>query len=529
VLAVNDRTTDRLTVPELVEKMAVLYPNAVAIWTPARTLTYSQLKVESSALAAALQNLPLDPASPVALVMPNIAEAYVAYFAIARTGRRILPLNPRLTEREFDAAMLRWAPELAICGGSTKDGSVTDKVLSLARRPPCVISADSGRHSGNLGLLPPFDVMVDGGGTKRSIQTLEPVPDDDWLIQLTSGTTAEPKGVRLGHGQCVRMGYEIGRRLGLQPGDRYFVCNPVHHLGATNFGLLAAITHGATYYTTPYFEPDEVLDIMTRERCTVHQGIASHYLVEIASPRLIAEALSLRTITVGGGPDMASRIRLAFQSDGIVQRYGSSESGGAPICGAHSDSLTSRLDTMGRPLPGVQVRIAEPDTGRVLSPGHEGEIQIRGWSVMRGYVNDEAATAAAIDGSGWLHTGDLGRLNSDGNLIFTSRMVDILRVGGENVAAREIEGVLESHPSVRQAHVVPLPHPILNEVPAAFVELQPGATFDPDALSAHCSANLARFKRPAMIWRVAEGAWPMTGPGKVRKSALRDLALEYTR
>jgi acyl-CoA synthetase (AMP-forming)/AMP-acid ligase II len=184
---------------------------------------------------------------------------------------------------------------------------------------------------------------------------------------------------------------------------------------------------------------------------------------------------------------------------------------------------------MGRPLPGVEIRIAATDTGSILSSGREGEIQIRGWSVMKGYANDHAATSAAVDPDGWLHTGDLGSLDVNGNLIFTSRMLDILRVGGENVAAREIEGVLESHAAVREAHVVPVPHPILNEVPAAFVELIPGVAFEPEALSAYCAARLARFKRPAMIWQVPKGGWPTTGPGKVSKSALRKLAREYTR
>lgn len=529
VIPLSDRPAPLLTVPELMEATAALYPDAVAIWTPAREITYSQLATEAESLAAALQDRCGDADAPVAIVIPNIAEAYVAYFAIARTGRRILALNPRLTDRELDAAISRWSPELVICGGVTKDGSVTDKVLSLARRPPIVVSADSTTHSSTSGLVPPFDAVVNGSRHKRSTHHQTPSADDDWLLQLTSGTTAEPKGVRLGHGQCTRMGLEIGTRLGIRPGDRYFVCNPVHHLGATNFGLLAAISHGATYYTMPHFEADEALDIMIRERCTVHQGIGAHYLVEMASPRLIPQELSLRTITVGGGPDMTQRVRMAFQSDGVVQRYGSSECGGAPICGAYDETLSNRLNTMGRPLPGVEIRIIATDTGSILSNGHQGEIQIRGWSVMKGYANDDAATSAAVDPDGWLHTGDLGSLDIYGNLIFTSRMLDILRVGGENVATREIEGVLESHPSVREAHVVPVPHPILNEVPAAFVELKPGVTFDPDALAAYCATNLARFKRPAMIWQVAEGGWPTTGPGKVSKSALRRLAREYTR
>jgi fatty-acyl-CoA synthase len=525
----NNPSAAAPSVPLLLKRTSASYPDNVAVWTPARRLTYSQLVAESASLASALRDALGDSDDPVALVMPNIAEAYIAYFAVAQIGRRILPLNPRLTEREMDAAMARWAPELAICGGVTKDGSVTERVLSLRHRPGTIVSSDAARRGGLGGLPPSFDVIVRDSRGSHLDSAKEPAPDDDWLIQLTSGTTAEPKGVRLGHGQCVRMGYEIGRRLGLAAGDRYFVCNPVHHLGSTNFGLLAAIAHGATYYTMPYFEPDEALDIMVRERCTVHQGIGSHYLVEMTSPRLNPQALSLRTITVGGGPELARRIRDAFQSDGVVQRYGSSESGGAPICGSHDDPLPSRLDTMGRPLPGVEVRVADAGAGTVQSSGGEGEIQIRGWSVMKGYLHDAEATSTAIDTDGWLHTGDMGRLDADGNLLFISRLVDILRVGGENVAAREIEAVLESHPSVRQAQVIPIPHSILNEVPAAFVELEPGALFDPQQLAAFCTTNLARYKRPAKIWLITNGDWPMTGSGKVRKGALREMALEYIR
>jgi fatty-acyl-CoA synthase len=515
------------TLGDLLLRTAASSPDLTAIWTPTGQLSYGELAIQSAALASALRGYGFEPGALIAMVMPNVVESLVTFFGVAMAGYRLLPIGPRLQEGEINVILERWAPPLVLCGGTTKEGSVGEKVLSLSACPPTAIWAgQEGEKRPGRSVKLFASLLEDGARGANSVTRQRTVgPDDDCLIQLTSGTTALPKGVRLSHGQCTRMGFEVARRHGLRRGDRYFGGNPNHHLGWTNFVLMPSIAAGATIYTMPNFQADEALDILARERCTVKTGVPAHYLLEMQSPNLNPGQLALRTLTVGGGPPVAMRVREAFQNDGVVQRYGASESGGAPICGRFDDPLETRLNTFGSPLPGIEIRIVNPENGADLPANAEGEIQLRGWSLMRGYAGDPEATGQVIDPDGWFRTGDRGLLRDDGRLIFFGRLRDVLRVGGENVAATEIEAMLERHPSVHKAHVVPVPHPILNEIPAAFVELKRDAACDVEDLKQLCAANLARFKRPAHIWFVDNADLPVTETGKVRKSELTEMAV----
>jgi fatty-acyl-CoA synthase len=206
-----------------------------------------------------------------------------------------------------------------------------------------------------------------------------------------------------------------------------------------------------------------------------------------------------------------------------MQRYGSSETCGAPISNGWDDSLDRRMNTMGTPLPGVEVAIVDRETGEPVPAGVEGEMRLRGWCVMRRYLDDPEATAHAVGADGWLRSGDLGAMDDEGYVRFASRYVDVLKVGGENVAAVEIEQVLESHPAVAAAHVVPVPDPVLAEVPYAFVEIA-SSDYDAEAVLEFCRVRLARFKHPRHLRVIDRAELPLTGSGKVQKFKLRELA-----
>ena len=239
----------------------------------------------------------------------------------------------------------------------------------------------------------------------------------------------------------------------------------------------------------------------------------------LPSSRVSRAPFRLRIAVARGA--VARRVSKVFGPLTIVSTYGSSETAGGPVCTDYLDTSQARLQTSGRPLPGVELTIADPQSGESKNPEDIGEIRIRGWCVMRRYLDDPDATARVIDTDGWYHTGDLGSVDAAGNLKFFSRTQDVVRVGGENVSATEIEQVLLSHPDVNEAYVVATPHRILGEVPVAFVCLAANSSLPgPDTLVGYCTTLLAKFKVPRQILVIESSQVPVVGPGKVNKRAL---------
>ena len=532
------------TVGDLLRRGAQAFGDRVAVWSDGDFLTYAELFRRSARLAAGLTGAGVRPGHRLAIWMPNTVDAFVSYFACALAGGVVVPVNTRLTAFELEKIMdiarpaavfiqeefrgtryldllteTSWFRDPAASGAGELAVRVVVSGPAAGARPGHQEPAAAARR----GLVTLTD-LASGGPAPGSAQDGAPPrqPGDDWIVQFTSGTTSGPKGAVLSHAQSTRMGYELGLRLDLRPGDRFFVANPIYHLGASNFGLLSSLAHGAGYYTLPTFDADRACAVLAAEKCTHLHGIASHYLLEFGSPAFRPAEFALRVITVGGGSALARRAAEVFGRGIVMQRYGSSESSGAPISHAWTDPAAERLSSMGRPLPGVQVAIVDPDTGLPVPAGGTGEIRLRGWCVMQRYLGDPEATAAAVDGDGWLHTGDLGRIDGGGCVVFMGRFSDVLKVGGENVAAAEIEQVIESFPNVRAAHVVAVPDPVLAEVPYAFVEA--AGTIEEAELEAFCAARLSTFKRPRYLRVIGSDAVPLTGSGKVQKFRLRQLA-----
>jgi fatty-acyl-CoA synthase len=525
-------TTPPASVWDLLADAAFDRPDRVAIWVSGETLTYGQLRDRAAALGRALLGHGLRAGDRIALWGPTSTDAIIAFFAAAHARGIFVPLSARLTPREVGDALGRIEPSVLIIDTIAQEGTLASGAVTWIanRRDPDVPSLWTiGPQAPELGpaarSLTQFAASVRTGPRRRDVgdDTLDSVGgrsgEDAFLIQMTSGSTASPKAVLLAQGQCARMGYELGVRFDIGPDDRYFVCNPIHHVGCTNFGLLAALSHRATFYSLRDFDGNAAIAALQEHRCTHHHGIETHYLYEFRSPLLRPGSTSLRVATA---PDnITERLLEAFGPVITVNVYGSSETTASPFCSDHRDPPDLRLQTNGRALPGVEALIVDPDTNEHLPPGRFGEIVIRGWCVMRGYFRDEDATRRVVDAEGWYHTGDLGSLDVDGNLRFMSRIKDFFRVGGENVAAAEVEAVLQAHPGVRVAAVVPLPHEILGQVPVAFV-VDSGSAPSPtsEELVAFCNERLARFKVPRQIHHIPLDELPMTGPGKVKKSEL---------
>ncbi len=511
-------------------------PSQIATWVSGESLTFRHLQRYAIAFGRELIRGGVAPGDRIAVWCPTSREALVTFFAAAYARAIFAPLNPRLTSREASAMLDRLDPRVLVF---TTSYGTTNEPLSgtldwVERRRAAGISAPDlwleGSAPPGLALdarsLTMFlDPPIAAKEMDARLDT-PPVPSDPFLIQMTSGSTAAPKAVLLAQGQCIRMGYELGVRFDMRPGDRYFVCNPIHHVGCTNFGLLTALSHGASFYSLREFTGDAAIAAVQENECTHHHGIEAHYLYELRSPKLRSGVPTVRIAVTPG--DIARNVMEAFGPVTTVSVYGSSETTASPFASDYRDPVELRVTTDGRALPGVEAMIADPETGQTVPAGTVGEIRIRGWCVMLGYFRDPAATSAAIDEQGWYHTGDLGKMDDDGNLTFFARVKDFLRVGGENVAAAEIESVLQSHPSVRTAAVVPVPHEVLGQVPVAFVvDKEDVASTSADELVRYCADKLASFKVPRRIHKLTLDDLPMTGPGKVKKSELERRAVQF--
>jgi fatty-acyl-CoA synthase len=337
-------------------------------------------------------------------------------------------------------------------------------------------------------------------------------PEDILLIQFTSGTTAYPKGAMLTHDNMLRNAWAAGTRVGVRADDRYFNCRPFFHVAGTTLSALMALQFGACLVTLPTFEPGAALEMMERERCTLISGNDTLFQMLMGHADFPRRKLSLRGGWAAAGPQTMRAIIDRMGCRTICAAYGLSEASPNVVMSDWRDPEELRVQGLAKPHEGVELRIVE------------GEIQVRGWSVMRGYCNNPEATAKAFTADGWLRTGDLGSLTADGRLRMTGRLKDVFRVGGENVAPAEVEEVLLAHPAVETAQVIGVPDQRLGEVPCAYVTLKSTAT--EKELLDWCKARCANFRVPRYL-RIVEDfeAIGMTASGKVQKTKLREHAL----
>ncbi len=482
-------------VGETLSRAASDAPSREAVVCGEERADYASLDRAARRVAGGLRLLGVGDGERVAVWLPNGVAWAAAFYGAARVGTCV-PLNVRYRAEELETILAHSSARVLIVDGERQREIVASVAPGLPELRSITTVAELGAAGGT-------DDHAAGGAPA--------------LVQYTSGTTARPKGVVLGHEQVLRNAWELGARLDVRPGDRYASGMPFHHVGGSVLTLLLCAAREATAVTLPRFEAEEMLAAIERERCTHFFGIETMCVLLLERAELDAiDRSALRVAFVGGRRAVLEAVRERL-CPVIVNRYGLTESSGNTCCTAVTDPPEVALDTMGRPLPGLELRIVD------------GEIRIRGWAVTAGYLDDADATRAAFDDEGWLRTGDRGEIDADGRLRFLGRAREMLRVGGENVSAAEIEELVGRHPAVAQVAVVAVEDERLGEVPVAFVELRAGRTADEDELVAFCRERAAGFKTPRRVHLVAPGAWPLTGSGKIRKTALRDEALAAER
>jgi fatty-acyl-CoA synthase len=347
-------------------------------------------------------------------------------------------------------------------------------------------------------------------------------PDDVAYILYTSGTTSTPKGVQLRHGGLIENMWNIGERQHLTPADRMWMgISLFWSFGCAN-ALLAVMTHGGTIVLQESFEAGAALALIERERCTVYYGTPNIALALTEHPDRARRDLSSLRTGAAIGPPPAMQLVMDLGVREICNVYGLTETyGNCNVTDAH-DPAEIRRTTVGRPLPGMEIRIVDRETRRPLPTGEVGEILVRG-HLTPGYYKDPAKNAAAFDAEGFLLTGDLGAIGDDGRLRFRGRIKEMIKTGGINVAPLEVEEVLLGHPAVEQAYVVGLPDARKEEILAAVVVLREGHAVEPEALRAFSRKALAAFKVPREFRLMRRDELPVTATGKVQKFRLAEI------
>jgi acyl-CoA synthetase (AMP-forming)/AMP-acid ligase II len=344
-------------------------------------------------------------------------------------------------------------------------------------------------------------------------------------VIFTSGTTGRPKGAMTTHAQTLRTFATWATIVGLAEGDRYLVVNPFFHTFGYKAGIIACLMQGATIVPEPVFDVDKVLATVAAERITVLPGPPTLYQSILDHPRRAAHDLSSLRLAVTGAAvvpvELVKRMRSELTFSTVLTAYGLTESTGTVTMCRQGDDPETIAETSGRAIPGLEVRVVD-DKDVELARGEPGEIVVRGYTVVAGYFEDPAATAEAISGEGWLHTGDVGVMDDAGNVRITDRKKDMFIVGGFNAYPAEIEGALVRHPGVSAAAVIGVPDARMGEVGCAFVVARPGtdtATL-PGELGAWCRDQMANYKVPRHVEVI--DALPTNASGKVLKTELRE-------
>lgn len=510
------------TTPRLLSSAAERWPDACAIHDGDVRLSYAELDTLRWRATRALMALGIMPGDRVAIWAPNLWEWIVAALAIHSAGGVLVPVNTRMRGNEAGDVLTASGARVLFCIGDFL-GSYYPELL--ARHYPATLehmivlrTARTGA-SGWGDFLLQADKVVEQDARSRADAVM---PDDLSDLMFTSGTTGRPKGVMTAHGQNLRAIAAWGHAMGLMPGERYLVVGPFFHAFGYKAGWLAALMHGVTIVPQTVFDAEAVLARIANERINVLPGPPTLFHSMLAHPRLADFDLSSLRATITGAasipPVLIERMRRELGFKTVLTGYGLTESCGfATLCAAGDDADTI-AHTCGRAMPGIELRCVDA-SGRTVDPGIAGEVWIRGYNVMRGYVNDAESTRDAIDAGGWLHTGDVGTLDQRGYLRITDRLKDMYISGGFNCYPAEIERLLSAHPAIAQVAVVGTPDERLGEVGRAYVVLHRNAVLTGAELISWARGQMSNYKVPCSVVFLPE--LPLSGAGKVLKHQLR--------
>ena len=508
-------------------------------------LTWYEFGEEVDRLARGLMALGVKRGEKIALWATNVPHWVVLMFAAAKIGAILLPLNTNYKEHEMDFALTQSDTENLFIISGYRDCSYVDVIYTLVpelkEQPRGELKSAKYPHLKR--------VMFLGGEKHRGIYSLNEVlslavetPWEDYLkrqsecdvndvvnMQYTSGTTGFPKGVQLTHRNIANDGFWIGACQNLTCRDRVCIPVPLFHCFGCVLGVMSCVNHGSTMVFVEKFDPIQVMMSIEREKCTAVYGVPTMYIAMLDHqlfPKF--DFHSLRTGIMSGSACPVHRMQQVvdrmFMKE-VCNPYGLTESGPVmTMTRSFEPSIERKCQTIGQALPGIEVAIIDPETGKIAPLDTDGEICCRGFNTMKGYYKMPEQTAQCIDENGWLHSGDIGRMDADGYYYITGRLKDLIIRGGENISPKEVEDFLGTMPGVKDVAVVGCPSKKYGEQPAAFIIPADGAELTETDVADFCRNKISWFKIPKYVHFM--DIFPMTASQKIQKYKLRELAHE---
>lgn len=517
--------------------------------TEDRTFSYRELKLRVDLFARGLIKLGVERGDRIGIWSTNNSDWVVTQLAAASVGAVLVNINPAYRTHELEYALKQSGVKVLVLIPSYRSSDYLAMLNGLAHNLFC--DGRDGREH-DLTCLPQLEhiivigkdvtlqgklmsmdrVLVMGGEFPQSelVKRMRSLQFDDPInIQYTSGTTGLPKGVTLSHHNLLNNGVFAARAMGLTNESRFCIPMPFYHCGGMVSSSLATLSVGGTVVIpSPFFDEDAVLNAVQKYKCTHVSGVPTMFISELEHPQFKDFDLStLRGGFMAGAPcpvHLMRRVANEMHMKEVVILYGLTEASPLMTATTIEDSLEVRATSVGRAIPGVEVKVVDPATGDLLSRGSQGEICCRGHGVMLGYWENPAATADAVDANGWLHSGDLGVMHENGLINITGRKKDMIIRGGENIYPREIEEVLHEHESIAQAQVFGVPDDRLGEEVAVWLKVKQGSNLEGKQITEWLKERIAYFKVPRYVKVVEE--YPMTVTGKVQKFAMREQMIK---
>lgn len=507
--------------------------------------TFKEFNEEVDRTAKSLMNLGVKKGEHVAVWATNVPQWLLLQFATAKIGAVLVTVNTNYQSTELEYVLKQSDATTLFLIEGFKGTSYPEAFLSLIKDKDRIANGKCDiaglPHLNNVVFIgtrthdefKSWEEFMEGndyitdselGNRKLSLD-----PHDVINMQYTSGTTGFPKGVMLTHSNILNNGYQIGQCMELSESDRLCIPVPFFHCFGCVLGTLAAFSSGASIYPIVEFDPELVLNTVEKEKCTALHGVPTMFISELNLPSFDRYNLdSLRTGIMAGSPcpiEVMKNVMEKMNMTEITIAYGQTESSPVITQTRTNDPVEYRVNSVGKALPEVEVKIVDPVTQKEVGFNATGELCTRGYHVMTGYYNMPEETKEAIDEEGWLHTGDLAEMNEEGYVKITGRLKDMIIRGGENVYPREIEEFLYTHPAVLDVQVIGIPDEKYGEKVVACIQKKEDQSVSEADILEYCQNKIARFKIPANIFFVDE--YPMTASGKIQKYRLREKAVEW--
>ncbi|MGB9844196.1 MAG: AMP-binding protein [Methanothermobacter tenebrarum] len=534
------------TIGEFLEKQVKKYPDKEFIVYPDRDLrfTYHEFNERVNLLAKGLLAIGLKKGDHLGIWATNVPDWLTFLFATAKIGVVLVTINTAYKSHELEYVMKQSDMNAIAIIDGFRDVDYIRTIYELvpelkshergnlkSKRFPkleSVIYIGAAKHRGmyNIHELMLLGKHIPDSELEKVKKTLN--NDDVINMQYTSGTTGFPKGVMLTHRNILNNGYYIGERQKFTEKDKLCLPVPLFHCFGIVLGVLAILTHAGTLVILEEFDPLLVLAAVEKEKCTALYGVPTMFIAEFTHPMFdMFDLSSLRTGIMAGSPcpiEAMKRVINDMHMKEVTIVYGLTEASPGITQSSVDDPIEKRVETVGKPLPHIEVKIVDPETGEELGPGQIGEICCRGYNVMKGYYKMPEMTKEVIDEDGWLHSGDLAVMDEDGYYSIVGRIKDMIIRGGENIYPREIEEFLHTMPGIKDVQVVGIPDEKYGEIVGAFVIKEKGADIKEEDVRDYAIERIARYKVPKHVFFVEE--FPLTASGKVQKFKLREMAIE---